>query len=77
MSKKSKWLAQGVEYYPETDMLLMIRCPKCGRENWAPQVASGTCAWCGYDGHELLKDDKVNPYSINQRKVYDIRISKQ
>lgn len=62
MSKeKSKWLAHGVEYYPESDTLLLIRCPKCGRENWAPQVASGTCAWCGYDGHELLKDEKVNP----------------
>jgi len=34
MSKeKSKWLAQGVEYYPESDTLLLIRCPKCGREN--------------------------------------------
>ena len=57
MSKeKSKRLAQGVEYYPESNTLLLIRCPKCGRENWAPQVASGTCAWCGYDGHELLKE---------------------
>lgn len=61
MSKKSKRLAQGVEYYPDTGILLLIRCPKCGRENWAPHVASGICAWCGYDGHELLKDDKVTP----------------
>ena len=42
MSKeKSKWLAKGVEYYPESGTLLLIRCPKCGRENWAPQVAAG------------------------------------
>ena len=26
----------------------------------APQVASGTCVWCGYDGHELLKDGTEN-----------------
>ena len=52
--EKSKWLTHGVEYYPESGTLLLIRCPKCGRENWAPQVASGTCAWCGYDGHELF-----------------------
>ena len=45
------------EYYPESGTLLLIRCPKCGRENWAPQVASGTCAWCGYDGHELLNGE--------------------
>lgn len=25
------------------------------------KVASGSCVRCGYDGHELLKDDKVNP----------------
>lgn len=26
----------------------LVRCPACGRENWAPAVASGTCAWCGW-----------------------------
>jgi ribosomal protein L37E len=28
--------------------LYLQRCPRCGNENWAPSVASGTCAWCGY-----------------------------
>lgn len=51
---KSKVLTAGVEYYEDTNDLLLIRCPKCGRENWALQVASGICAWCGYDAHELL-----------------------
>ncbi len=51
---KPKFLAPVVEYYEDTDDLLLIKCPKCGRENWAPQVATGTCAWCGYDAHELL-----------------------
>lgn len=51
---KPKILASGVEYYEDTNDLLLIKCPKCGRENWAPQVATGTCAWCGYDAHELL-----------------------
>ncbi len=27
----------------------MIRCFECGSENWAPAVASGDCAWCGYN----------------------------
>ena len=36
-----KRLANGVEYYPETDDLLLIRCPKCGRENYAMNVLSG------------------------------------
>jgi ribosomal protein L37E len=51
---KPKVLAAGVEYCEDTDDLLLIKCPKCGCENWAPQVATGTCAWCGYDAHELL-----------------------
>ena len=52
---KSKWLAKGVEYYPETDTILLIRCPKCGKENYAPAVAQGVCVWCGFNGRELLK----------------------
>lgn len=32
--------------------LYLVRCFVCdedrGRENWAPAVASGQCAWCGW-----------------------------
>lgn len=51
---KPKILAPGVEHY-EDDTLLLIRCPKCGKENYAPNVAFGICTWCGYDAHELIK----------------------
>jgi len=27
----------------------VVRCPRCKRENYAPAVASGQCAWCGWD----------------------------
>ena len=27
----------------------MIRCFKCGNENYAPNVMSGTCSVCGFD----------------------------
>lgn len=47
-------LARGVEYYPDTDTMLLIRCPKCGKENYAIAVASGRCCWCGFDGRELM-----------------------
>lgn len=57
---RSRILTPGVELWHgkdgEKDTLLLIRCPKCGQENWAPQVATGTCAWCGYDAHELLNE---------------------
>lgn len=55
---KNKWLAEGVEYYPETDTILLIRCPKCGRENYALAVAKGICVWCGFNGRELLNEKK-------------------
>ena len=32
---KPKVLARGVEYYDDTDTLLLIRCPKCCKENYA------------------------------------------
>ena len=32
----------------------MKRCPKCGRENYAPMVATGSCAWCHYT---ITKED--------------------
>lgn len=50
-----KIIKEGVEFYPKSGTLLLITCPKCGRENYAPQVASGICSWCGFDGRELLK----------------------
>lgn len=52
---KRKVLARGVEYYPGTDTLLLIRCPKCEKENYAPNAATGVCTWCGYDARILLK----------------------
>jgi len=51
-------LIHGVEYYPDTKDLLLLRCPKCGRENYALNVAQGICTWCGYDAHELIKEDE-------------------
>ena len=51
-------LANGVEYYPDTDTVLLIRCPKCNRENYAIAVASGCCCWCGFDGRELMGKEK-------------------
>ena len=32
----------------------LVRCPKCDKENYAPSVASGKCAWCGLDADKLL-----------------------
>jgi ribosomal protein L37E len=47
-------LAKGVEYYPETDEVLLMQCPKCKRENYALAVKDGVCCWCGFNGRDLL-----------------------
>ena len=33
----------------------LIRCPECGRENYATNVPTGICTWCGYDANEDKK----------------------
>ena len=34
----------------------LIRCPECDLENYAPNVLSGICAWCGYDANKKEKN---------------------
>ena len=33
----------------EKEKKILIRCPKCKRENYAFNVASGICTWCYFD----------------------------
>lgn len=28
------------------------RCPKCDKENYAMNVSSGICTWCGFDANK-------------------------
>lgn len=30
----------------------LIRCPECGRENYAPNVVSGICCFCGFNANQ-------------------------
>lgn len=43
----------------EDGKLFLIRCFSCGgergRENWAPSVATGQCAWCGWQENKEVK----------------------
>jgi len=42
--------------------LFLVRCFKCnplnGRENWAMAVATGSCAWCGWEDPKNDKEDE-------------------
>ena len=53
----------------DNDKILLIRCPKCHRENWALEVISGRCAWCCYNAHE----DKELKARMFDQKIKDNR----
>ena len=56
MSKQDK----PPNFRDEDGQLFLVRCFVCdevyGRENWAPAVASGECAWCGWHENRSIKD---------------------
>jgi ribosomal protein L37E len=43
---------RGVSHHGQSSgTAYLIRCHRCGQENYAPAVATGTCAWCGADAN--------------------------
>ncbi len=47
---KTVYMENGISVQDD-GVILLIRCPKCGRENWAMAVRDGECCWCGYNAH--------------------------
>jgi ribosomal protein L37E len=41
----------GYGYKSVKNIICMIRCFKCGRENYVVIVSTGKCAFCGYDAN--------------------------
>lgn len=33
--------------------ICMVRCFECGKENYAANVLSGFCTWCGFDANAI------------------------
>ena len=42
---------KGYGFLTKSGKQFLVRCHECGKENYAPAVASGCCAWCGYDAN--------------------------
>jgi hypothetical protein len=38
--------------------VFLVRCPKCKKENYSINVASGICTWCGLDGNKYYLKSK-------------------
>jgi ribosomal protein L37E len=54
--EKPKIIPKGTFWVEKEGKLYMERCPKCRAENYAPNVASGICTWCGYDANDEETD---------------------
>jgi len=39
----------GVGFVLENGRLALTSCPECHKENYAFNVLSGLCTWCGFD----------------------------
>lgn len=44
-------MGRGYIFEADNGMKYIVRCPKCGKENWAPAVSKGKCVFCGYDAN--------------------------
>lgn len=42
--------------------IFLVKCPpsECGLENYASAVATGICAWCGFDANKKIDDGDKN-----------------
>lgn len=61
------------ENFESEGKVYLVRCPKCKKENWAPNVASGVCAWCGYDANRKEEDDRKEKRRDNDHKLVSSR----
>lgn len=64
---KVSYYERGLEV-KDDGTILLIRCPKCDLENYALNVLSGICTWCGYNAH---KDNELKQRAeewINSKK---------
>ena len=50
---------KGIDYYPLSGEIHLLRCPQCNRENYILNISAGVCTWCGYNANkdENLKQE--------------------
>ena len=44
---------RGYVFWSDDGRPYLVRCTWCGRENYAPAVSSGQCAFCGHQEETL------------------------
>jgi ribosomal protein L37E len=56
MKKSKKMMTKNNSFEDEHGKICLVRCPKCKRENYAHNVMSGVCTWCGFDANEKKEE---------------------
>ena len=54
---REEQLKNKANFESEEGKLFIVQCVACNQENWALAVASGCCAWCGWEeNNKLIKE---------------------
>jgi ribosomal protein L37E len=48
----NKELPRGMFWTRDNTSIYLVRCPECKMENYAMNVSSGMCTWCGYNAND-------------------------
>lgn len=49
MIDKNKYNSANFKLEKNEEKRALVRCPDCHKENYALNVLSGICSWCGFD----------------------------
>lgn len=61
---KSKKLPAG-QFRNDDGTIALVVCPKCKAENYALNVPSGICTWCGYNVNDTNFNSDERQVDIN------------
>lgn len=48
-----EFVKRGHGFMTDEKTVALIKCPKCGLENYAMNVLSGKCSWCPFDANKI------------------------
>ena len=65
LKDKNEIILDAPNFKDKNGKWFLVRCPRCGYENWGPAVASGICSWCGFDANKFAQEHGTNVENNN------------